>query len=147
VSSFSFVSGAALFYLRRFFLICHFALPLSCFHYFLVYKAGIIPARDRRDWSCTSMLIIVPLIMLSLGFYRAASSSAPPPDFEQLSGQEIDIKGCPLSEPVALQSERKLFLHDMEIRETSVLVNCCQSRRCVFLPIALYARASHIQQA
>ena len=57
--------------------------------------------------------------MLSLGFYRAASSYTPPPDFEQLSGQVIEIKGRPVSEPVALQSERTRFLHDMEIREAS----------------------------
>jgi hypothetical protein len=59
----------------------------------------------------------VPLIMLSIGFYRAAFSSVPPLDFEQFSGQVITIKGRPLSEPVALQSELALFLLDMEIRD------------------------------
>jgi competence protein ComEC len=55
-----------------------------------------------------------------MGFYRAATSYLPAPDFQQLSGQVIEFRGRPVSEPLPLQSDRVRFLNDMEIGEAFV---------------------------
>jgi competence protein ComEC len=63
--------------------------------------------------------IILPLIFVSLGYWRAAASFNPPPDFRELSGQVIDIKGSPASEPLALQTNPSRFLNEIEVTEAS----------------------------
>ena len=116
----SFVSGAALFYLHRFFPYASLCLAVILFSLFLISRCRHNGAQQKRSLPHLAVVITVPLIMISLGFYRAASSYSPPPDFEQLSGQLIEIKGRPLSEPIALQSGRMRFLHDFEIKEAFV---------------------------
>jgi competence protein ComEC len=118
----SFVSGAALFYLRRFF-------PYTSLCFFLILYSLFALSRFRNYKSESSFkksrlhlvaALFLPLVFLSMGFYRAATSYLPAPDFQQLSGQVIEFRGRPVSEPLPLQSDRVRFLNDMEIGEAFV---------------------------
>lgn len=121
----SFVSGAALFYLRRFFPYAALSLSLVLFLLFFLsqyrrYKDAPVHNSQKKSWLRLAASLILPLIFLSLGYYRAASSYVPPPDFRKLAGQVVEFKGRPVSEPLVLQSDRVRFLYDIEITEASV---------------------------
>ena len=117
----SFVAGAALFYLHRFF-------PFAAFGLFLLFFSLCGLSRVRRDkagalqnnrWLRFISSLVLPLIILSLGYYQASASHIPAPDFQQLSGQVTEFRGRTISEPLPMQSGLLRFLNDMEISEAS----------------------------
>ncbi|HTZ18048.1 MAG TPA: DNA internalization-related competence protein ComEC/Rec2 [Dissulfurispiraceae bacterium] len=116
----SFVSGAALFYLHRFF---PYTAVILCLFLFLVFvRSRYIRHQTFRKSGVHAGFVapvIIALLMLVLGFWRASAPYVAAPDLEQLSGQEVVVTGRLSAEPLPLQSDQTRFQNDMEIREAS----------------------------
>jgi competence protein ComEC len=117
----SFVAGAALFFLYKYF--PHTALFISVSLFFLFaytgfrrYKRGA-PSTGNRIILAAALLL--PLISGPLGYWRAASSFEPPPDFTTLSGQIIVVRGNAPAESLALQAHPARYLSGIDIKEAS----------------------------
>jgi|WetSurMetagenome_2_1015567.scaffolds.fasta_scaffold00196_11 competence protein ComEC len=113
--------GAALFYLQRFFPCSSHIVVVAGFLLFAVsgfrsYNRSLPSTKNRLVLAAA---IILPLIFGSAGYWRAASSYEPPPDFRELSGRVIAIKGSPSAEPLTLRSNPARFLSELDITEAS----------------------------
>jgi competence protein ComEC len=118
----AFVSGAALFYIHRYFLFSSSAFFIALFALYALagYRCSVddVP-RSKAALRIASSLLIV-LTIACLGYWRAASSFVPLPDPRILSGQSVELKGTPVSAAVQLQSGRTGFLNEIEVRDASL---------------------------
>jgi competence protein ComEC len=117
----SFAAGAALFYSRIYFPYLSFLAFSSLFLLYIFFKYRfyrLCPA-SPKNWRMLSAALMVPLIFASLGYWRTASSFSPSPDFRDLSGVIIEVKGSPSSAPMSLQSSPPRFLNEIDVREAS----------------------------
>jgi len=117
----SFVAGALLFQLHRFFPYTSPLIGFVLLSYFAIskYRRGDAKSKSKRIMRPAATVLIV-LLVLSMGYYRASSSYVPFPDPELLSGETIIAKGATLSDPLPVQSERKSFLQEVEIIDASL---------------------------
>jgi len=118
----SFTAGAALFYSQRFFPYLSISVFIILFLYwgFSKYRSCKPDTQSIRSMSVLAAVIAVPLVLASLGYWRAAASVNPPPEFRELSGQVISIKGSPSAEPLALQKDSSRFVNEIDVTEAAV---------------------------
>ncbi|HMK61347.1 MAG TPA: hypothetical protein VK452_09435 [Dissulfurispiraceae bacterium] len=111
----SFIAGAVLFYLHRFFPYtsgCIVFVLLAAFALFTFRAHEVSSQRYAAFHSASAVLVVV--FMLAAGYYRASSSYITPLDLELLSGETIKVKAVAISEATPVQSGRS-YIQEVEI--------------------------------